>query len=326
MIPEYESVYKVITPAGVFDAVFGEDDVPVFYQGDDAAIQFFKNWLSLNQISGEHGVLINAARITPNELHGFCQPPDSGITVVPPLDDALDFAEQDEMESDDSEGNEVMLKNESALDSVTGIEKINLVKELSGIRETMKTVTSGIEKLGFVKRINEIRRSIGMPGSSSDTVDIPLIRPPIEQAKIADVENFIPVLKRFIGDAQLSVMLSSAKGEEGQFFIDKLIEVANTVSTMPKTYEQDGKGDEAIVYLHYFKGSADWYITERDMEDEQLQAFGLADLFGDGGELGYVSIDELIASGVELDLHWVPKTLQVIKNGDSNYNQNNGIG
>ena len=31
--------------------------------------------------------------------------------------------------------------------------------------------------------------------------------------------------------------------------------------------------NKAVVYLYYFKGSADWYITEKDMEDEQLQAF-----------------------------------------------------
>ena len=49
------------------------------------------------------------------------------------------------------------------------------------------------------------------------------------------------------------------------------------------------------------------------MEDEQLQAFGLADLFGDGGELGYVSIEELKSVGAEMDLYWTPKTLREIK-------------
>lgn len=43
-------------------------------------------------------------------------------------------------------------------------------------------------------------------------------------------------------------------------------------------YEQDGKGEEAIVTLHYFRGGMDWFITEKDMEPEQHQAFGLADL------------------------------------------------
>ena len=67
-----------------------------------------------------------------------------------------------------------------------------------------------------------------------------------------------------------------------------------------------------MVHLHYFTGSQDWYITERDTSEEQHQAFGLAD-FGDGGELGYISIAELIKHGVELDLYWKPRTLAEIR-------------
>jgi len=57
----------------------------------------------------------------------------------------------------------------------------------------------------------------------------------------------------------------------------------------------------------------DWYITEKDMGDEQIQAFGLADLGMGFPELGYISIEELVENGVELDLHWTPKTLAEVK-------------
>jgi hypothetical protein len=80
-----------------------------------------------------------------------------------------------------------------------------------------------------------------------------------------------------------------------------------------------------VAYLHYFAGGqANWYITEKDKgcpDDEdyggpggppQQQAFGLADLFGDGGELGYISIAEILANRGELDLHWTPKPLSEI--------------
>ena len=119
-------------------------------------------------------------------------------------------------------------------------------------------------------------------------------------------------INKFLCVAQRFAISEAAEGEEGEFFLDKLQELQKTIDTMPKTYEQDGKGDDAIVYLHYFLGGMDWYITERDMEDDQLQAFGLADL-GYGGELGYISIQELIDNGVELDLHWKPKTLAEVK-------------
>jgi len=118
-------------------------------------------------------------------------------------------------------------------------------------------------------------------------------------------------LKEFIGQNQLHMMFAGSCGEEGKFFDDKAEELGKLFETMPKTYEQDGKGDQAIAYLHYFHGGFDWYITERDMEEEQLQAFGLAVVHE--AELGYISIRELIENGVELDLHWEPKTLAEIR-------------
>lgn len=123
----------------------------------------------------------------------------------------------------------------------------------------------------------------------------------------------VTALSKFMPTAQLKTMIGLVNGEEGAFFSEKLDELHMLVDTMPKTYGQDGMGDEAVAYLHYFKNGADWYITERDMEDEQLQAFGLADLFGDGGELGYISIEELKSVGAEFDLYWSPKTLREIK-------------
>jgi hypothetical protein len=88
---------------------------------------------------------------------------------------------------------------------------------------------------------------------------------------------------------------------------------------MPATYGQDGKGDQAVVYLHYFIGGCDWWITERDAgspddppDTGQAQAFGLVDL-GMGPELGYISLVEVLTAGAELDFHWQPKTLAEIQ-------------
>jgi hypothetical protein len=123
-------------------------------------------------------------------------------------------------------------------------------------------------------------------------------------------------LRAFVAPGQLRTIAQLARGEEGQHFIDKAREYASRISTMPKTYEQDGKGEDAIVFLHYFKGSADFYITEKDSDpdgDGQIQAFGLADLFRDGGEMGYISIVELMECGVEMDLFWTPKTLREVR-------------
>jgi hypothetical protein len=522
---EYESIYQVLTPAGVFQAVFGEEDTPVEYRGNETAIQFFKNWLALNQISGEHGILLNDNNLEPDQLYGFCQPDGSGITVLPPLDDLLMYAQQEAMEQDekptqtalDGATQEENPMHTAILDAVSGIEKLNLVKEVRGIRETLLSVKSGIEKLNLVKRIKEIRVVLGVNGSSEgglfednnikdvskmskqeieeefkrQTGHTPFsagsvlggvemrntwrengkLNDPVEespfnaeqmamleawqgfgkkspylfhttradnlysikekglipnaprrqsgvtgdgklslaaneqaakyygdsgdimlrvkkshvfkdleadllsgdgtyttsstiptsaldiklgskwvsldtlssdelsaiagnhpesltkpQATIADVNAVMPLLKQFIGQAQLSAMGSGIRGEEGQFFKDKFIEVSKVIQTMPETYGTDGQGDKAVAYLHYFKGGMDWYITEKDAgdaEDEkegisgQVQAYGYANL-GDpqNAEMGYISIKELIEAGVELDLYWTPKSIGTIKGKD----------
>lgn len=104
------------------------------------------------------------------------------------------------------------------------------------------------------------------------------------------------------------------RSEEAAHFLEKIAALTSLVESMPRVYEQDGKGDDALAYLHYFHGGADWYITERDTTAEQLQAFGLVDLgMGDGPELGYVSLDDLTAQGVELDLFFTPTTLADIR-------------
>ena len=135
-----------------------------------------------------------------------------------------------------------------------------------------------------------------------------------------DVVAAIPTLRQFIGRSQLSALGDACRGEERQWFKNRLVALAGQIANMPQTYAQEGLGDNAIAHLHYFKGSGDWYITEKDSDpvnesgghDGQIQAFGLADL-GYGAELGYISIAELIANGAELDLHFTPQTLAQLK-------------
>ena len=116
----------------------------------------------------------------------------------------------------------------------------------------------------------------------------------------------------FISPNQLSVVRELIDSGEGSYFVDKMVALDELISNMPKTYDQDGKGDKAVAYLHYFRGGMDWYITERDMEDEQYQSFGTANL-GHGAELGYISIVELLENNIELDFHFEPTELGKLK-------------
>ncbi len=119
------------------------------------------------------------------------------------------------------------------------------------------------------------------------------------------------LLKHFIGPIQLLALDYARRGAEGPYFKDLVARLGHVFATMPQIYQQHS--EDATAHLHYFRGGSNWYITERDTSDEQLQAFGLADLFGDCAELGYISIQELIGNGAELDLHFVPTPLSQLK-------------
>jgi hypothetical protein len=122
------------------------------------------------------------------------------------------------------------------------------------------------------------------------------------------------LLTQFIGPAQQHCLklLTRKSTEEHQHFRALLDDWQARIAAMPKTYDQDGLGDNAIAHLHYFVGGCDWWITEKDAETPaepgQHQAFGIANL-GYGPELGYISIVELLANGAEFDLYWHPKTV-----------------
>ena len=85
----------------------------------------------------------------------------------------------------------------------------------------------------------------------------------------------IPFLPKF----QCFVIAENLEGEEREFFTQKVDEIQRIIDEMPVTYQQEGLGDQAIVYLHYFFGNCHWFITEKDIEgDGTIHAFGMADL------------------------------------------------
>lgn len=129
----------------------------------------------------------------------------------------------------------------------------------------------------------------------------------------------LDLLKNFMPSAELSIVSSLChKSEERDFFIAKVAEYAERIKTMPTVLNRMNNPEaEMTAYLHYFRGGMDFYITERDISEpdnpngEQIQAYGWANL-GYGGELGYISVAELIENGVELDLHFTPKKLSEV--------------
>lgn len=91
-------------------------------------------------------------------------------------------------------------------------------------------------------------------------------------------------------------------------------------SKIPRLYEQDNKGLDAIAFAKFFLPDSNWtwYATEFDGIDT---FFGIVD--GLVKELGYFSLSELesirgpLGLKVERDMYFVPVTLEKLMNGDS---------
>ncbi len=89
---------------------------------------------------------------------------------------------------------------------------------------------------------------------------------------------------------------------------------AKRLAQIPKLYETEGIDlKEKLVYLHFFIGGCDWYVTEFDGED---LFFGYAILNQDyqNAEWGYFSFSELKAIQVgpieidcEIECLWAVK-------------------
>ena len=100
-------------------------------------------------------------------------------------------------------------------------------------------------------------------------------------------------------------------------FQDVLEHLEGIITKMPATYEtEEIPQEEKVAYLHYFHGGSDWYIFEKDKGDtanndfEQNQMFGYSILGGDmqNAEFGYISMQEINQTAVELDFHFTPIT------------------
>ncbi|MFK3740914.1 hypothetical protein [Massilia sp. TN1-12] len=128
-------------------------------------------------------------------------------------------------------------------------------------------------------------------------------------------------LAKFMPVAQRMVLTSQLAGEEAEGIAQSVNAIAKVIAEMPETYQTEGQCGSALVHLHYFIGSVEAWIVEKDRGDpdngdtSQTQAYGLVTLTGnvEDGEIGYVNIEELVAAGAELDLYWTPKTLDQVQ-------------
>lgn len=120
--------------------------------------------------------------------------------------------------------------------------------------------------------------------------------------------NTLATCRRFVPPRQFTVLRELLIGDEREFFAEALVKLEAAWNEMPIVGEDSG--EQAIARIHLFAPNADWWIVEKPSPPEEV-AFGIADL--GFRELGYFSIHEIIRlPGVEVDLHWKPKTVSEI--------------
>lgn len=260
----------------------------------------------------EHYTMIRRADVIANALIGYAE---RALETSPDSDmfgfkaSAEELIEQQKQGIRDKKQRTIFdsitnyLMKEIVFDSALELD----VFEKSEIQGDILELFNLLEKTGDVFQRLELQNNIAaLLGSLSES-----IRSDSKEDETSDALEKLEEIKGFMPKFQFDFTKRNLKSKEPEF-TDIVINLHKTITNMPTTYGQDGLGDKAIAYLHYFKGGSDAWVTEKDIEKRQKQAFGLMS-HGFESELGYIDIDELTRIGLELDFHWKPKTIGEIR-------------
>lgn len=122
----------------------------------------------------------------------------------------------------------------------------------------------------------------------------------------------LAVAKSVLPSVQYVSTLKFAQGEEREFFVHKIKEIAAAVENAPKINETDGLEEHRIVLRYFHPSGTQSFVTEIGKDGD---AFGFQCLNDDweNAEWGYLDIDELKnIRGMEVDFH-VPAGMTVEK-------------
>lgn len=122
----------------------------------------------------------------------------------------------------------------------------------------------------------------------------------------------LAVAKSVLPTVQYVSTLKFAQGEEREFFVHKIKEIAAAVENAPKINETDGLEEHRIVLRYFHPSGTQSFVTEIGNDGN---AFGFQCLNDDweNAEWGYLNIDELKnIRGMEVDFH-VPAGMTVEK-------------
>lgn len=161
----------VLTPAGTFQAQWDDDeDAPVKFAGSAQGIDYFRGYMAAEVVTGEGGIRLAADSVSPVDLLQFCPSPEHGITVLPSEDDALSDLQADVL-SDLVAAEQV----QAALDSVSPMDRLRLVKALGDATAALAAAGSPIARVKAAKSVADVLAKLGVGAARQD--DAPNVDP-----------------------------------------------------------------------------------------------------------------------------------------------------
>lgn len=132
-----------------------------------------------------------------------------------------------------------------------------------------------------------------------------------EESEIILTEDELEICKKIIPPNQYAYTLELTQGEEGDFYKQKLKDIAKIAMQITTDNELINEDGSHNVGFHYFVGNSDFYISEIKSDGT---AFGYTILNGDVemAEWGYQNIEEIInvSQWIEMDYH-VPEGMTI---------------
>ena len=126
-----------------------------------------------------------------------------------------------------------------------------------------------------------------------------------EESEITLYEEELELCRKVIPPNQYSYTLELAQGEEGNFYKQKLKQIAKIARQITTDEERVNPDGTHNVGFHYFVGNTDIYISE--ITKDGLYGFGYTILNGDVqmSEWGFQDLEEILKSSpyIEMDYH-----------------------
>lgn len=211
-----------------------------------------------------------------------------------------------------------MRQEQAELDDETEWEKENTLTEAEerAYLEKQSEIKIPAET---IKLTSEILDSLHEAAEKESLADEPQAEKEILHDSEKSVDNNLTVspkelaiAKSVLPTVQYVSTLKFAQGEEREFFVNKIKEIAVAVENAPKINATDGLEEHRIVLRYFHPSGTQSFITEIGKDGD---AFGFQCLNDDwdNAEWGYINLDELKnIRGMEVDFH-VPTGMTVEK-------------